>query len=167
MPGKTDLACQLIKAHGDHGKRGTLADDAGEREVNIRSRPFYRLLLLSGFVGALGALLTLAFFLAMTVGIQFIWEVLPRWSVLSSGTDSAVSIIIVCAVGGLLVGLITRYFRSKPLLLAEELGDFVEDGRLDPRSGAVGLLRGLVGLLFGGSIGPEGPLTGATGGMGT
>lgn len=136
-------------------------------EVDIRSRPFYLLLLMAGAVGALGALVTLAFFIAMRVGTQLLWDSLPPLLGLQSGTSSALFVVATCALGGLLVGLITRLTKSKPTLLAEELGDFADHGTLDPRRGAAGLLRGLIGLVFGGSIGPEGPLTGGTGGLGT
>jgi len=142
-------------------------DETNEQVVDIRSRPFYKLLLLSAAVGALGALLTLAFIIIMTQGTQLIWEFIPQLFGLSSGTESALFIIVACTLGGLLVGLITHCTRTRPALLAEELGEFVENGRLDPRNGMVGLLRGLVGLLFGGSIGPEGPLTGGSGALGT
>jgi H+/Cl- antiporter ClcA len=135
--------------------------------VDIRSRAFYKLLVLSGIMGASGALLTLAFVLALTNGIRLIWDAVPMLFGVADGTSSAVFVIAACAAGGLLVGLMTRYSGVRPALLAEELGEFTECGRLEPRSGAVGLLRGLVGLMFGGSIGPEGPLTGGSGALGT
>lgn len=136
-------------------------------EVDIRSRPFYKVLVLSGAVGALGALLTLAFVLVLINGIQFIWTTLPQLLGLQDGTSSALFIITVTLTGGLLVGLITYYSRVRPALLMEEFEEFTENGRIIPRNGAVGLVRGLVGLLFGGSIGPEGPLTGGSGALGT
>jgi len=144
-----------------------VTDAAEPREVNIRSRPFYRLLFVSGAVGALGALVTVAFFAVMEYGIAFIWEDVPAAFGLQAGMDSAVLIIAFCLLGGLLVGLITYFSKVRPALLAEELGEFVETGRLAPRNGMVGMIRGLIGLIFGGSIGPEGPLTGGCGSLGT
>lgn len=47
------------------------------------------------------------------------------------------------------------------------MDEMTDSGRIVPRNGIVGLARGLVGLLFGGSIGPEGPLTGGSGALGT
>jgi H+/Cl- antiporter ClcA len=135
--------------------------------VNIRSRPFYRLLFVSGAVGALGALVTVAFFVEMEYGIAFIWEELPAAFGLQAGIDSAAFVIAFCLLGGLLVSLITYFSKVRPVLLAEELGEFVETGRLAPRNGMVGMVRGLIGLIFGGSIGPEGPLTGGCGSLGT
>ena len=140
---------------------------AGGQEIDIRSRAFYKLLILSGVMGAVGALLTLVFVLALTGGTQLIWRLVPQQFGVDDGTTSAVFIIAACVLGGLLVGLITKYSRTRPALLAEEMGELVECGRMEPRNGAAGLLRGLIGLLFGGSIGPEGPLVGGTGALGT
>jgi H+/Cl- antiporter ClcA len=136
-------------------------------EVSVRSRAFYKLLLISGAIGIVGALITVAFFAMMNFGIAIVWRELPRMLGLGSGTDSAPFIIAFCLLGGLLVGLITRFTRVPPALLAEELEEFVDTGRLIPRNGVVGMFRGLTGLIFGGSIGPEGPLTGICGSMGT
>ena len=144
-----------------------MADVAGGEDIDIRSRKFYKLLLLSGAMGAAGALLTLAFIIALRGGTQLVWHLVPQQFGVADGTTSAAFVIAACVIGGALVGLITRYSRTKPALLAEELGEFVECGRLEPRSGAAGLVRGLVGLMFGGSIGPEGPLTGGSGALGT
>jgi H+/Cl- antiporter ClcA len=140
---------------------------AEPKEVDIRSRPFYKLLLISGAVGVLGALLTVAFFVVMQSGIAFIWELLPQALGLEAGVASAPFIIAFCFLGGLLVGSITKLSRVRPLLLSEELEEFADCGRLPPRNGMVGMVRGLIGLIFAGSIGPEGPLTGACGSLGT
>lgn len=144
-----------------------MADVPEGQEIDIRSRGFYKLLLLCGAMGAAGALLTLVFVLALTNGTRLIWRLVPQQFGVDDGTTSAVFIIAACVLGGLLVGLITRYSRTRPALLAEEMGELVECGRMEPRNGAAGLLRGLIGLLFGGSIGPEGPLVGGTGALGT
>lgn len=144
-----------------------MADVAGREDIDICSRKFCGLLLLSGAVGAIGALLTLAFAIALKGGKLLIWHLIPQQFGIADGTTSAIFVITACVLGGLLVGLITRWSRTKPSLLAEELGEFTECGRLEPRNGAAGLVRGLVGLTFGGSIGPEGPLSGGSGALGT
>jgi len=144
-----------------------LEERTGGRDIDIRSRKFYGLLLISGAVGAAGALLTLGFIIVLRGGTSLIWQSIPQLFGVSDGTASPAFVIVTCAVGGLLVGLITKYSRTRPALLAEELGEFADCGRLDIRNGAASLLRGLVGLMFGGSIGPEGPLTGGSGALGT
>ncbi|HOK27759.1 MAG TPA: chloride channel protein, partial [Methanomassiliicoccaceae archaeon] len=142
-------------------------DRAAGNEIDIRSRKFYKLLLLSGAMGAAGALLTLAFIIVLRSGIQLIWYLVPQQLGVPDGTALPLFVIGTCVAGGALVGLITRYSHARPTLLAEELGEFADCGRLDIRNGAASLLRGLVGLMFGGSIGPEGPLTGGSGALGT
>ncbi|MBI0582608.1 MAG: chloride channel protein [Methanomassiliicoccus sp.] len=148
-------------------KGGKVTEEGGPREIDIRSRPYYMLLLLSGAMGIAGALITVAFFIVLRIGTQLLWNDLPGVLGLGAGTSSAPFIIAACLIGGLLVGLITQYTKVRPALLAEELVEFVDSGRITPRNGFVGMIRGLVGLMFGGSIGPEGPLTGGCGAMGT
>lgn len=133
----------------------------------MRSKKFYALLALSGAFGALTALLTVAFFFALKVGIQFMWEVVPSLIGIHEATSSPIYIIVICSIGGLVVGLITWYTKVKPMLLMEEFEEFTTSGRMRPRNGIVGMIRGLIGLIFGGSIGPEGPLTGGSGAVGT
>ena len=99
-----------------------LEERTGGRDIDIRSRKFYGLLLISGAVGAAGALLTLGFIIVLRGGTSLIWQSIPQLFGVSDGTASPAFVIVTCAVGGLLVGLITKYSRTRPALLAEELG---------------------------------------------
>jgi len=144
-----------------------LSEPTTPHELDIRSRPFYKLLLVSGLVGVTGALLTFVFFLVLKFGTSVVWELVPQAFGLNEGVDSPLFILSTCILGGLLVGLITHITKVKPQLLAEEMEEITDNGRINPRSGLVGMVRGLVGLMFGGSIGPEGPLTGGSGALGT
>lgn len=144
-----------------------VTDITTPHDLDIRSRPFYKLLLVSGMVGVTGALLTFAFFLVLKFGTAVVWELVPQAFGLNEGVDSPLFILSACLLGGLLVGFITHLTRVKPQLLAEEMEEITDNGRIDPRSGLVGMVRGLIGLMFGGSIGPEGPLTGGSGALGT
>jgi H+/Cl- antiporter ClcA len=136
-------------------------------EINIRSRPFYGLLVLSALFGTMAALLTVGFALVYKYGLQVMWQTLPASLGLSSGTSTPLFIVVVCLMGGLLVGLITWYSKVHPQLLVEEFEEFTTEGRIAPRGGFVGMFRGLIGLIFGGSIGPEGPMTAGSGALGT
>ena len=118
-------------------------------------------------MGAVGALITFAFFVVLKYGTSVVWEFIPRSLGLANGVDSAPFIVLSCLLGGLIIGSITYFTHVKPKLLVEEMDEMTDSGRIVPRNGIVGLARGLVGLLFGGSIGPEGPLTGGSGAMGT
>lgn len=143
-----------------------MKDVAEGQEISMRSRPFFMLLLFSAFIGMLAALVTALFFFIMQEGVDLLWTDLPNALGISDWQDSAILIIGLCLTGGLVIGLITHFTKVKPVILQEELKEFTENGRMVPRNGIVGMIRGLVALLFGGSIGPEGPLTGGTGGLG-
>ena len=132
-----------------------------------QSRPFYKLLVLSAIFGAVAALQFLLFALVLKYGTQAIWQGIAGKFGLSYGTASPFFILAFCIIGGLAVGIITKLTKVKPTLLVDDLQDVGETGGMDPRIGYVAMIRGLIGLLFGGSIGPEGPLTGGSGGLGT
>jgi len=134
---------------------------------SIRSKPFYKLILVSAVVGGLSALQFLLFILIMTYGQEAIWKGIAGTFGLAYGTASTFFIIGFCTLGGLLVGLITKLSKVPPHLLVQDLQEYQETGGLNAKAGWIGMIRGLVGLLFGGSIGPEGPLTGGSGALGT
>ncbi len=136
-------------------------------QISIRSRPFYKLLLASALIAIPATLLFMAFALVFRYGVLFIWQDLAGVVGLSRGTDSAIFTIALCTLGGLLVGLVTHFTKARPQLLMEEFQEFQETGRIVPRNGLAGMVRGLVGLIFGGSIGPEGPMTGGAGALGS
>jgi len=136
-------------------------------ESIMRSLPYYKLLILSAVIGMVAALVVASFFWILTHGQDLLWVELPKALGQGDYQDSPILIISLCLIGGLLVGLITHLSKVKPVILQEELKEFEVDGRISPKKGIVGLIRGLVALLFGGSIGPEGPLVGGTAGLGT
>ena len=110
--------------------------------------------------------------LAVFVGVlsyltQAVWTNLANIFGISNGVYDALFVIPMCLIGGLIVGLITKYTKVKPMLLQQDLAEFAETGQLNPRAGYVGMVRGFIALVFGASIGPEGPLTGGSGGLGT
>ncbi len=143
-----------------------MGDEDEGQSISIRSRPFFILLLFSALIGMLAALVTALFFFIMNEGIDLLWTDLPKAVGISDWQDSAILIIGLCLTGGLVIGLLTHFTKVKPVILQEELLEFRDSGRMVPRNGIVGMVRGLIALLFGGSIGPEGPLTGGTGGLG-
>ena len=76
-------------------------------------------------------------------------------------------ILVICILGGLGVGLIRHYFKSEIAIMAEDLIEFTEKGRFDLKRGIELFVRGLVSLVCGAPLGPEGPLTVSTGSVGT
>ena len=136
-------------------------------ESMMKSLPYYKLLVLSAIIGVVAAVVVASFFWIVDNGQDLLWVELPKALGQGDYQDSPVLIISLCLIGGLLVGLITHFSKVKPVILQEELKEFNDDGRISPKKGIVGMIRGLVALLFGGSIGPEGPLVGGTAGLGT
>ena len=76
-------------------------------------------------------------------------------------------ILVICILGGLGVGLIRHYFKGEIAIMAEDLVEFTEKGRFELKRGIELFFRGLVSLVCGAPLGPEGPLTVSTGSVGT
>lgn len=74
--------------------------------------------------------------------------------------------MIVGIIGGILVGLLQKYFGRYPTTIEETLGDFKKNNRVSYK-GQIGknILAALVVLMFGASLGPEAALAGVVGGM--
>jgi len=127
--------------------------DASENG-STTSRPLVRLLSL-GAIAAVGGLVlgasTAGFFWLITQMIDAIWVDLPdalnvttRWYAL-----------IVCSIGGLLIGLGQKYLGNNPALLDELMSKEEGTGGFDLRILPQALYMLLVSLAVGGAVGPE------------
>ena len=74
--------------------------------------------------------------------------------------------MVICVAGGLGAGVIRHYFKGEIAIMAEDLIEFNEKGRFTLKRGAELFLRGLVSLVCGAPLGPEAPLTVASGAVG-
>ncbi len=126
-----------------------------------------KLSLLSVLMGILGAFLLFVFVFIEHYGIELLWEDIPHFLGIKVGVLYAPWVISMCLIGGLLVGCITRISKVPPLILAQEIDHITKTGRMGMVEGIVPMVRGLVGILFGGSIGPEGPLVAGCAAIGT
>lgn len=89
----------------------------------------------------------------MDLGLGFIWERVPVYL-------GKYYPIIVCIIGGVVIGLFTKYFGPYPENLKVVLRKVKRDGRYD-YSGIVPMsVAALLPLIFGGSVGPEAGLAG-------
>ena len=68
--------------------------------------------------------------------------------------------LAICAVGGLLIGLWTKFSGCVPESLDKVMGDVKETGGYELEKPAYGAISFLLPLVFGGSVGPEAGLTG-------
>jgi H+/Cl- antiporter ClcA len=139
----------------------TRIDDATD---SLNTRKFYILLLFVSLIGALGALMMIAFFFLEDTFVSIIWNDIPVDS-LSPVLNPL--ILVICVLGGLGVGLVRHYFHGEIAIMAEDLIEFNKEGRFGLKRGIELFIRGLVSLVCGAPLGPEAPLTVSTGAMGT
>ncbi len=121
---------------------------------------------LLGFVAVLGVLSALVTFVFMAIvhqGTVLIWEQAAD----ALGVDLRLFTILVCTIGGLLVGLLVKLFGDHSGIFAEVMQEFGKTGRFDYRNAPGIVITAFVSLIAGGSLGPEAPLADASGGMGT
>ncbi len=139
----------------------TRIDEATE---SLNTRKFYLLLLFVSLIGVFGALMMFLFFFLEDIIAAFLWNGIPIES-LSPVFNPL--ILLICILGGLGAGLIRRYFKGEIAIMAEDLIEFNREGRFGLKRGIELFFRGLISLVCGAPLGPEAPLTVATGAAGT
>lgn len=107
-------------------------------------------------VGAVVGAIIWAFLKAMALGIAFIWETLPQ----QIGLPILLYTVLICTVGGFLIGLFRRKFGDYPEELDTVMGKVKTEKHYDYDNMLVMLLAALFPLMLGASIGPEAGLTG-------
>jgi H+/Cl- antiporter ClcA len=125
--------------------------------------PYIKLL---GFVAALGlisALVTFAFVALVSVGTGAIWD----QAAVALGMDMRLFTVLVCTIGGLVVGLLVKLFGDHNAIFFELMQEFGKTGRFNFRHAPGIVTTAFVSLISGGSLGPEAPLADACGGIGT
>ena len=75
--------------------------------------------------------------------------------------------LIVCSLGGLLVGLLVKLFGDHNAIFFELMQEFGKTGRFNYRNAPGILITALFSLIAGASLGPEAPLADTCGGIGT
>jgi H+/Cl- antiporter ClcA len=132
-------------------------------DPNARPAPYLRLMVLIALMGVVSAVVTFVFIFLVHRSIALVWEEIP----LSMGVDPRLFTFAVCALGGLLVGLLVRYFGDHSAIFAELMKDFGSTGRFEYRRAPGIVITAFVSLIAGASLGPEAPLADACGGLGT
>jgi H+/Cl- antiporter ClcA len=135
-----------------------------EEMDSLNTRKFYLLLIFTSVIGVIGALLMIVFFFLQDLLTGLLWSGIP---VNSLSPVFNPWILVICVLGGLGAGLVRYYFHGEIAIMAEDLVEFTEKGRFGLKRGAELFIRGLVSLVCGAPLGPEGPLTVSTGAVGT
>ena len=146
-----------------------MTDNQGSSPVDaaadaLTTGKFFVLILLVTVLGAIGALFMVFFFFLEDTFVALFWQ--------GINLDSLVPvfdprILVICVMGGLIVGLIRWYFKGDIAIMAEDLIEFNKEGRFSVKKGVELFFRGLVSLVAGAPLGPEAPLTVSTGAAGT
>ena len=116
-------------------------------------------------VGA--GMVALALVLGFLIGL-IVWGILwlsgfltgVVWNGLAGEGTPPFMPLIICAVGGLVIGLWSRFFGGEPRPLAEVMGRVRKDGSYSVDNMFSSVVGFLLPLVFGGSVGPEAGLTG-------
>jgi H+/Cl- antiporter ClcA len=106
------------------------------------------------FVALLGAgtaLITFVFMALVHQGTALIWE----QAAALLGVDPRLFTIVVCTIGGLLVGLLVKLFGDHSGSFAEVMLEFGKTGRFDYRTAPGIVTTAFVSLIAGASLGPE------------
>ena len=133
--------------------------------IDPQAKParYIKLMALVVLLGLISAVVTFAFMAFVHQGTNLIWEQAAE----TMGIDPRLFTVLVCAIGGLVVGLLVKLFGDHNAIFAELMLEFGKTGRFDYRNAPGIVLTAFVSLISGGSLGPEAPLADACGGIGT
>jgi H+/Cl- antiporter ClcA len=132
-------------------------------DPQARPKPYFRLMLLVARLGVVSALVTFAFMALVHEGTRLIWEQTAQLV----GIAPPLFTLLVCTLGGLVVGLLVKLFGDHSGIFAEVMREFGKTGRFDYRNAPGIVITAFVSLISGASLGPEAPLADACGGIGT
>jgi H+/Cl- antiporter ClcA len=121
---------------------------------------YFKLLAYAAMIGAVSALLTAGYLTALNGGIRFFEQ--PKLVVLNLNIWP----LILLTVGGLILGLTIKFFGQHAGLGVAQL-QYAETGRVEPKYVPRIMLQAFITLWSGAAVGPEGPLTFLSGGVGS
>lgn len=111
--------------------------------------------LLSAVLGALAGALVWALLRIMNFGIDIVWHTIPHYV-----GNEVIYTIVVCLLGGLLIGLWQKKFGIYPQELEEVMHELRSKGTYPYSRIPMLCVAALLPLIFGGCLGPEAGLTG-------
>ena len=90
-------------------------------------------------LGLISALITFAFIVLVHQGTTLIWEQAAQ----ALGMDVRIFTVLVCTLGGLLVGLLVKLFGDHNAIFAELMAEFGHTGRFSYRTSPMVVLAAL------------------------
>lgn len=127
--------------------------------MSVKVKNQLQFLLLCIMLGATTGGIIWAFLKVMGEGIYYIWEYIPETFEIPFYT------IIVCTVGGILIGLFRRKFGDMPEELDDVMVKVKKEHHYEYRNMVLMLVAAIMPLLLGASIGPEAGMTGVIVGL--
>jgi H+/Cl- antiporter ClcA len=125
-------------------------------------KKFSSIVLVALFAGLLGGLIG-------TVSIEFLqfieWGEQLLWHVLTIGLP--LQALLICTLGGLLVGLCQRFLGDYPKNITEEIATIRKTGRMSYQHLPQGMTNAAISLIFGASLGREAIIVDLVGGLST
>ena len=110
-------------------------------------------------IGALTGLIVWTFLKIMNISIKLIWETIPN------NLEIPFYTIIVCTIGGIIIGIWKKFNGDYPEDLEEVMSKVKKDGGYPYNNIGKLSISAILPLIFGGSIGPEAGLTGVIAGL--
>ena len=95
----------------------------------IQPRPYLKLLLWAALLGLISAVITFIFMALVNVGTSAVWETAAA----ATGLSTQVFTLLVCTMGGLLVGVLVKIFGDHSGLFAVMMAEFGRTGRFEGR----------------------------------
>jgi H+/Cl- antiporter ClcA len=132
-------------------------------DPQVKPKAYLRLMALVILLGLISALVTFVFMVLVHQGTSLLWTDAAQ----ALGIPTPVFTILVCTLGGLLVGLLVKVFGDHSGIFFEVMREFGKTGRFDYRNAPGIVITAFVSLVAGASLGPEAPLADACGGIGT
>ncbi len=117
-------------------------------------------ILFGGVLGFTAGTIIWGILKVMNLGIEFIWHFLPGFF-----PDIRIYTIIVCLIGGIIIGLYQNRFGVLPRELDEIMEDIKGGKGFDYSNLHIIAIAALLPLIFGGAIGPEAGLAGVIAGL--
>lgn len=113
-----------------------------------------KLIIYSILLGAVSGSIVWIFLKVLSIGTEFIWEILPNY------LQSPYYTVIICTLGGLITGLYRKKVGDYPEEMMVVLGKVKREKRYDYKKLPILLVAAFLPLVFGSSVGPEAGLVG-------